>query len=60
LFNNSGVFGGTANLTYTLASNTLSTHKLAAANVQFKNSTGTVVAYQYYNDSSDSIDTIFV
>jgi len=38
----------------------LSTNKLAAANVQFKNSTGTVVAYQYYNDSSDSIDTIFV
>jgi hypothetical protein len=60
LFNNSGVFGGTANLTFDTSSNTLSTNKLAASNVQFKNSTGTVVAYQYYNDSSDSIDTIFV
>ena len=60
LFNNNGVFGGTANLTYTLASNTLSTHKLAAANVQYKNTTSVVVAYSYYNDAEGSIDTVFV
>jgi len=60
LFNNNGVFGGDADLTFNTASNMLSTNKLAAANVQYKNTTGVIVAYQYYNDSENSIDTVFI
>ena len=59
--NISGAFGATANLRFSNTTNTLTTNNVTAiANIAYANTTATIKVYQYYNESSGSLDTVFL
>lgn len=61
IFNDGGSVGASANLTFAKTTSTLTANTLVAANnVAYANTTGVVKVITYYNQSSNTLDTVFI
>ena len=61
IFNDGGSSGADANLTYNKATSTLTSNTIVAANnTAYANSTGTVKVIQFYNQTTSTLDTVFL